>query len=87
MLTKKFNNIETKKKQNDKFRYPLCFTPTITMLESTANQLSNRINSFINDIESQTKYIISKLIVKRAIGIGFLINAEEQRRGQKFNVF
>jgi predicted nuclease of restriction endonuclease-like (RecB) superfamily len=57
------------------------------VLGSITDGLPDRINSFINDVASQTKHIVSKLIVKRAIGIGFLINEEERVRGEKFNLF
>ena len=86
MPNKKFDT-EKNKIKNDKLKQTLCLTSTKAMLESTINRLPNRINSFINDVDSQTKYIISKIVVKRAMGIGFLINQEEKIRGKEFSVF
>lgn len=86
MVDKKINT-KIKKNKKNKSTFTLCLAPATEMLESITNNLPNQINSFINDVNSQTKYIVSKLVAKRAIGIGFLINEEERVRGKKFNVF
>lgn len=49
--------------------------------------LANRINDCVSYLNSQTRYILSKILVQRAILVGFLINQEELLRGEKFNTF
>ena len=56
-------------------------------LQKTKVGLANQINSFVDYINNQTRLIVSKIKVQRAVFIGFLIHQEELKRGEKFNTF
>ena len=49
--------------------------------------MATEINKFSRYINSQTRYIISRIKVESAIFVGFLINKEELKRNEKFSVF
>ena len=50
-------------------------------------KVSTQINEFINYINNQTRYLLSRIKVEESIFIGFLINQEELKRDKKFNLF
>jgi len=88
------NNIKINKiKKNNKLKLTLYFASIVRLMSTKKkdilvnSRLPEQIYNFVNYLDNQTEYIVSKMAVKRAIFIGFLINQEELLRGEAFSIF
>ena len=80
-------------KKNYKLKLTFNFASIVRLMSTKKkdllihSRLPEKIYNFVNYLENQTEYIVSKMAVKRAIFIGFLINQEEFLRGEAFSIF